>query len=421
MPFAISTSHLRRLLLAGALLVLAAVVAAPASGHRLRAQAHAAAAQQCAERSSATRDPSNPLDLASAPGADPLTGAHFFVDGPAHGGAAGAIASLLGINPASQPDSESWASFDASLGRGDLGRRIASDPSLARRVNALAKIAAQPEVQRLSAFSRGGGPGGVFLQAEKLLCKNITADPNSVPILNTYFLHPAAGPCPTPGALRGAVPVFQRRVNEFAAAIDRRPAVLLLETDSIGSSRCIERVGSLPTWESMLRYEISTLAKLPHVVIYTEGGYSDSNSPAYTAKVLNAIGVAKIRGFYTNDTHLQWTINEVRWATKVSRLTHGAHFIVNTAQNGHGPLLNRHPSSQGIENLCNPPGRGLGPLPTTHTGFALADAWLWTSPPGNSSGCGGGPPGGIFWPARAESLALRANGKLGPGYPSRPY
>src|SRR5664279_3982999 len=160
MPSAITTSHLRRLLLAAALLVLAAIVAAPASGHRLHAQAHAAAAQQCAEHGSAPRDPANPLALASAPGADPLTGAHFFVDGPAHGAAAGAIATLLGMNPASLPDSKSWASFDASLGRGALAHRLASNPGLARRVHALAKIAAEPEVQRLSAFSRGGGPGG---------------------------------------------------------------------------------------------------------------------------------------------------------------------------------------------------------------------------------------------------------------------
>ena len=46
---------------------------------------------------------------------------------------------------------------------------------------------------------------------------------------------------------------------------------------------------------------------------------------------------------------------------------------------------------------------------------------MWTSPPGNSSGCGGGPSGGTFWPTRAIGLASRANAQLGPGYPSRPY
>jgi endoglucanase len=197
---------------------------------------------------------------------------------------------------------------------------------------------------------------------------------------------------------------------------------MLLETDSIGTSSCIRRHGGLGEWEALLRYEIGKMAALPHAIVYTEGGYEDSGSARYSAKVLNAIGVRRIRGFYTNDTHLNWTINEVRWATKVSKLTHGAHFIVNTAQNGNGPLLNPHPRSQGIENLCNPPGRGLGPQPTTQTGVALADAWLWTSPPGNSSGpCNGGPAGGMFWAARAVGLAANANNRLGPQYASQPY
>jgi endoglucanase len=197
--------------------------------------------------------------------------------------------------------------------------------------------------------------------------------------------------------------------------------VLLLETDAIGTSSCIEHAGSLPLWESYLRYEIDQVSALPHTLVYVEGGYSDGNSVAYTAKVLNAVDVERIRGFYTNDTHLNWTINEVDWASKVSKLTHGAHFIVNTAQNGNGPLRNKHPSTQGVEDLCNPPGRALGPRPTTDTGYGLADAWLWTSPPGYSSGCGGGPAGGVFWVARAISLAEHANGRLGPHDPSRHY
>ncbi len=405
-----------------ALVVLALLTAASVAGAGVRGvRAHTADAQQCAEPYSATRDPTNPLGLVHAPGTDPLTGARFFVDGPAHGAAAGAIATLLGVDPARLPAGESWASFSSDIASGLVHAQLAGNPNLAHQVRELAKIASEPEVQRLSAFSRGGGPGAIFLQTEKLLCHNLTADRGSVPILNTYFLHPAAGSCPRPSALAAAGPMFRRRVDEFAQAVDRRPAVLLLETDALGTSSCVKRVGSMRLWESYLRYEVTQLSALPHAVVYAEGGYSDSNSARYTARVLNAIGIRRIRGFYTNDTHLNWTVKELKWATRVSKLTHGAHFIVNTAQNGRGPLLNKHPAKQGVEDLCNPPRRGLGPRPTTHTGFRLADAWLWTSPPGNSSGCGGGPPGGVFWTARAVGLAERANGRLGPHYRSRPY
>jgi endoglucanase len=85
-------------------------------------------------------------------------------------------------------------------------------------------------------------------------------------------------------------------------------------------------------------------------------------------------------------------------------------------------LLNKHPKSQGVEDLCNPPGRGLGPATTTSTGFPDVDAFMWTHIPGNSTGtCNGGPSSGMFFPSYAEGLAALANGKLGPGYPSQPY
>jgi endoglucanase len=198
--------------------------------------------------------------------------------------------------------------------------------------------------------------------------------------------------------------------------------VYLIELDGIGASGCEARNGSLHLWERYLRYEALKIASLPHTVVYLEAGYSDANGPGYTARVLNAAGVRHIRGFWTNDTHLNWTINEIRWGEKISRRTHGADFVINTAQNGNGPKKNPHPTTQGNEDLCNPPGRALGPRLTTDTGFKHVDAFLWSSPPGNSSGtCNGGTPSGTFWAARAIDLAAHANGRLGPHYPSEPY
>ncbi|MBV9817197.1 MAG: glycoside hydrolase family 6 protein [Solirubrobacterales bacterium] len=317
--------------------------------------------------------------------------------------------------------SERWASFAGQLALGPLHDKLAANPELAGQVQELSLIASQPEAQRISDSSWGGSPSGIFQQTQKILCQNMSADPGTIPIFNTYFLHPALGGCPTPAQVRAYDPLFHRRVDAMARAVGRRPAVFLLELDAIGSSSCVEKMGALPEWEADLRYEMKAMQSLPHTVVYVEGGYSDSNSVQYTARVLNAIGVDSIRGFFTNDTHQAWTINEARWATAIAHRTHGAHFIVDTADNGQGPLLNRDRVRNGNDDLCNPPGRGLGPRDTTDTGFAFADAWMWTHPPGNSSGCGGGPPGGVFWPARAESEAARANSQLGPGFPSAPY
>jgi endoglucanase len=167
---------------------------------------------------------------------------------------------------------------------------------------------------------------------------------------------------------------------------------------------------------------VDAVATIPHAVAYLEAGYSDGNPPGYTARVLNAAGVRHIRGFFTNDTHMNWTSTEAAWAEKVSRMTNGAHYIINTAQNGNGPRRNLHPTTDGNTDLCNPPGRALGPTPTTSTGFPHADALMWTHVPGNSSGhCNGGPDSGSLGPERAIQLAANANDRLGPTYPSQPY
>lgn len=403
-----------------ALVALGLVGVSAAVGQARAARARAATAQACRGNPS-PRDARNPLALAGNPGSDPLNGANFFVDGPRHGAAASAIASLMGLNPSGYPDDYSWARFRSDLATGTLARRLAADPGLRYRVTQLEKIASQPEPQRFSAYSQGGGPGAIRSQVNKIFCGNLTADPGSIPIINTYFVHAALGGCATRAQIAAAMPAFRRRIDEMAAATGNHPAVYFLETDALGSSACFAREGSLGAYEAMLRYEVDRMASLPHTVVYLEAGYSDANTVGYTARALNNIGIRRIRGFYTNDTHFNWTINEVRRDQRISRLTHGAHYVVNTAQNGNGPLLNRHPVTQGVENLCNPPGRGLGPRRNTHTRFARADAFLWTNMPGNSSGCGGGPPGGVFWPARAIDLAVHANGRLGPHFPSRPY
>ena len=90
------------------------------------------------------------------------------------------------------------------------------------------------------------------------------------------------------------------------------------------------------------------------------------------------------------------------------RLGGGVHFDVSTGGNGRGPKLNPHPTTQGVEDLCNPPGRGLGPY-TTQTGFYHDDGFIWIGTPGKSDGCiPGSPPTAVFWPTFAVSLARNA-------------
>jgi endoglucanase len=401
----------------GALVWLAGVGAAgAASGAGAGARAHTAAV--CSSGLGSARDPSNPLALATPPGSDPLSGAQsrLFVQTPARGTAAKVIASLLGVTP---PDTESWASFTASMQSGALAQKLSGDPALANQVSLLSKIADEPETSRFSGYTAGGGPGAIFSQLGKFLCRMHTVDPSAIPLLSTYFiLH--NNHCATESANDQAV--FKRQVDEFVAGVANYPTVVLIEEDAVDTSGCLTRAG-LAIRKRLLAYEVSAVASIPHAVAYLDGGTRDANSAKFAATILNAAGVGKIRGFFLNATHKNWTSKEIAFGTKISKLTGGAHFIVNTADNGRGPLLNPHPSRQGVENLCNPPGRGLGPKPTTATAFPLVDAFEWTSVPGKSGGLchPGDPPGGVFGVNLALTLARNANNQLGPGYPSQPY
>ena len=102
-----------------------------------------------------------------------------------------------------------------------------------------------------------------------------------------------------------------------------------------------------------------------------------------------------------------------------------AHFVVDTSRNGRGPWT--PPAGNGwpdAQDWCNPPDRGLGLYPTTNTGNALADAFLWIKIPGESDGqCDRGtgtghdparggfadPAAGAWFPQQAVELVENAN------------
>ena len=96
------------------------------------------------------------------------------------------------------------------------------------------------------------------------------------------------------------------------------------------------------------------------------------------------------------------------------------------ASSGHWTPTASYPDPQ---DWCNPPGRGLGVRPTSNTGNALIDTFLWGKIPGASDGeCtrGLGPGGttvdpewgiidpgaGDWFPAMALDLVYNANPPL---------
>ena len=95
-----------------------------------------------------------------------------------------------------------------------------------------------------------------------------------------------------------------------------------------------------------------------------------------------------------NATHYDWTRANIKYGVDLSRRVGGKHFIINTAENGRGPIHKRLPNGRRLTVWCNPPARGLGPAPTTETSHPLVDAYLWVNRPGYAQSCQGRP---IAW------------------------
>jgi endoglucanase len=191
--------------------------------------------------------------------------------------------------------------------------------------------------------------------------------------------------------------------RQIAAGIGTARAVVVLEPDSLG------QLDQLTADQQAERYRllndaVDVYGHLPGTSLYLDGANCGWTSPAVIAERLLKAGVSRARGFAVNVSNYYRTDDEVARGAVISALAGGTHFVVDTSRNGQGPAV-------GADNpWCNPPGRGLGPAPTTATGNPYADAFLWIKTPGASDGdCGrGNPAAGTWWQAQAEELIRNA-------------
>jgi len=303
---------------------------------------------------------------ASAGTGNPLAGAPLFVD----------------------HDSPSWHQWRAYR---RTGRR--------RRASLIWKIAREPKALWIGRFTRP------HFRRKVLRLFAGARRQGSLPVLTVLrAVSNGCGPNYTGGgpAEDARTRAWYRRL---ARTIGPRRVVIAFEPDSLGtidchaSSRRDDRI-------RLLRYGVDALASLPNTTIYIEAGASDWEPASRTAKQLRAVGIAKVRGFMLNATHYDWTRNNIRHGLEISRLTGGKHFIINTAENGRGPIHYRLANGRRITVWCNPPRRGLGVAPTTDTSNPMVDAYLWINRPGYAQSCQHRP---IAWyPPRALSYARYA-------------
>lgn len=220
---------------------------------------------------------------------------------------------------------------------------------------------------------------------------------------------------------------YQEWVDDVAAGIGNRDAVVILEPDSLAlvPSDCgqDDEEGTLTAARfTEINYAVDTLTANPGAQVYLDAGHSDWHSVNSIAPRLLDAGVLETAGFYLNASNYQ-TDEDLAWygtliSGCLSYAEHGGdaadcpnqwwpqedaqswlddnvtaapedqpHFVTDTSRNGQGPWTPPADASYpDPQSWCNPPDRGLGQRPTLDTGNPLIDAHLWIKIPGESDG-----------------------------------
>jgi endoglucanase len=309
---------------------------------------------------------------------------------------------------ASHPLSESpfFVDRDQSPAGEASGHYAHSNPGEAQ---ALKFIASEPGAHRFYFWNTPADPAHTVARyLETVEAKN----PGTVQQLSTYSL--VHKPCGSDTSSAAFVARYERWVEGLAQGIGNFHVVMFLELDSIITTQCMAHNPTKLGYRlAEVRDAVQILEQDPHISVYIDAGAADALSARRATTLLNRAGVQMAQGFFLNSTHFDWTTKEVAYGQEIAQKLGGKHFIVNTAENGQGPLVPPVRFRVGNELLCNPAGRGLGPL-STQTGYTYVDAFLWFTNPGgsagNGKGCGAGAPAtAVFWPKYAAGLAQRAN------------
>ncbi|MEU2146725.1 MULTISPECIES: glycoside hydrolase family 6 protein [Streptomyces albovinaceus subgroup] len=204
------------------------------------------------------------------------------------------------------------------------------------------------------------------------------------------------------GASQGGAPdlaAYDAWIREFARGLGAGAAIVILEPDAIALSDCLTAPERAARFASLARAGRTLRTADPRARVYFDGGHSGWHTPAKQAAALRAAGAATNGdGIFTNVANFHRTADETAYARRVLAALGGPArlgAVIDTSRNGNG--------APAAGEWCDPAGRALGRTPTTRTGEARIDAYLWVKLPGESDGCSAAP--GSFTPEYAYSLA----------------
>lgn len=192
---------------------------------------------------------------------------------------------------------------------------------------------------------------------------------------------------------------YKAWIRAFAAGIGTRPAIVILEPDGLGLTRCLTPEQTKVRYE-LFRYAVTTIKLQPRAKVYLDAGNAHWLPAEEAATRLQQAGIASADGFALNISNFATTADSTDYGQKIAPVV-GKGFVIDTSRNGLGPTPDHE--------WCNPSGRALGDRSAIVAHKPWIHAYLWIKVPGESDGsCNGGPPAGTWWPEYALGLAQRA-------------
>jgi endoglucanase len=253
-----------------------------------------------------------------------------------------------------------------------------------------AKLLAQPRFRWFGAWIPTfdeGNKRGARATAENYIAQVTGGNPDVGVGIGIFRLQPFEHEACTRLPTAAEIDDYKRWIGEFAAGIGGARVALLLQPD-MPFTLCLPHKSTVDL--NLIDWTVRQFSPLPHTTVYIDAGAADWQTPAAMASMLKRAGVARARGFALNLTHYDSTPRQVAYGKKIvnelaRRGVRNVHFTVNTAQNGRPFTTQAHMHEFKVAAVCRTRSSRacvtLGQPPTTNTGIASVDGYLWLGRP----------------------------------------
>lgn len=252
----------------------------------------------------------------------------------------------------------------------------------------LRRIADQPQVIWLGDWNRD-----IRGETDRIMTRIVKA--GALPVFAVYNIPNRDCGLHSAGGARGADD-YRRWIVEMARGMKGRPAIVILEPDGLAANDCLPL--RLKDERYLLLREATEVLTKAGVFVYIDAGNAHWKQPAEITDRLRKAGIDAGNGFALNVSNFHATQDNIAYGNRVSGMTGGKHYVIDTSRNG--------VAKGAAREWCNARNQALGEAPTWDTKQPLADAFLWVKTPGESDGeCNGGPRAGAWWAEYALELS----------------